>query len=98
MKTKLFSAVLLGAVCCIGVPSLVAQDHSGDPGFKQDMKNAGHSTHNAARDTGHGVESGTKKTWHSTKRTTKHVTHKAAHKTDEGARHVERSTDPNHDH
>jgi hypothetical protein len=91
MKTKLFSAVLLGAVCFMGVPSILSQ--STDPGFKQDMRNAGHDTKDAGKDTGHGIEHGTKKTWHSTKRHTKHITHKAAHKTDEGAQHVERSTD-----
>jgi hypothetical protein len=83
MKTKLFSTLLLSSVLCMGLPSVIAQDSSHDPGFKQDMKNAGHNTKNVARDTGHGVESGTKKTWHSTKRGTRKVAHKTARKTDE---------------
>jgi hypothetical protein len=94
MKNKLFSAVLLSSVICIGVPSIVAQNSSTDPGFKQDMKNAGHHTKDAAKDTCNGVKSGTKKTWRKTKRGTKKATHKTARKTDEGARNVERKTEP----
>lgn len=93
MKAKLFSTTLVAAVLSIGLP-VVAQS-STDPGFKQDMRNAGHSTNNAAKDTGNGVKSGTKKTWHSTKRGTKKAAHKTAHKTDQGARKVERKTSPN---
>lgn len=96
MKNKLFSTLLLGSVLCMGLPNLLAQDDvHHDPGFKQDMRNAGHETKDAAKDTGHGVESGTKKTWHSTKRGTKKATHHVAHETHEGAEHVERKTDPN---
>ncbi|MHB2008562.1 MAG: hypothetical protein ACYCOX_11005 [Acidobacteriaceae bacterium] len=92
MKVKFLSTTLVAAVLSIGLP-VIAQS-STDPGFKQDMKSAGHSTNNAAKDTGNGVKSGTKKTWHKTKHTTKKVTHKTAHKTDQGARKVERSTEP----
>ncbi|MHB1958361.1 MAG: hypothetical protein ACYCO5_04950 [Acidobacteriaceae bacterium] len=92
MKVKFLSTTLVAAVLSIGIP-VIAQS-STDPGFQQDMKDAGHSTNNAAKDTGNGVKSGTKKTWHKTKHTTKKVTHKAAHKTDQGARKVERSTEP----
>jgi len=89
MKNKLFSAVLLGSVLCMGLPSIMAQDT-----FTHDMKKAGHQTKEAGKDTGHGVEHGSKKVWHKTKHGTKHVTHKAAHKTDEGAKHVEHKTEP----
>lgn len=92
IKAKLLSTVLVASVLSIGLP-VIAQS-STDPGFKQDMKDAGHSTKNAAKDTGHGVKSGTKKTWHATKHTTKKATHKTAHKTDQGARKVENKTNP----
>ncbi|MHB1674556.1 MAG: hypothetical protein ACYCSP_09930 [Acidobacteriaceae bacterium] len=65
MKVKFLSTTLVAAVLSIGLP-VIAQS-STDPGFKQDMKSAGHSTNNAAKDTGNGVKSGTKKTWHKTK-------------------------------
>lgn len=94
MKNKLLSAVLLGSVLSFGLPSLIAQTNQTDNGFTHDMKQAGHNTKEAGKDTGHGVEHGTKKVWHKTKHGTKHVTHKAAHKTDEGAQHVERHTEP----
>ena len=92
MKSKFLSSALVAAVLSIGLP-VIAQS-STDPGFEQDMKDAGHSTKDAAKDTGHGVKSGTKKTWHKTKHTTKRATHIAARKTDRGARKVERKTSP----
>jgi hypothetical protein len=85
MRHKLLSSALMATVLSIGLP-IVAQT-STDPGFKQDMKNAGHSTKNAAKDTGNGVKSGTKNT-------TKKATHKTAQKTDEGAQKVEQKTTP----
>ena len=54
MRSKLLSTALVAAVLSIGLP-VIAQS-STNPGFKQDMKDAGHSTKNAAKDTGHGVE------------------------------------------
>jgi hypothetical protein len=92
MKNKLLSTALVAAVLSIGLP-VIAQS-STDPGFKQDMKDAGHSTKNASKDTGNGVKSGSKKTWHETKHTTKKATHKTAQKTDEGAKNVEHETSP----
>lgn len=92
MKAKLLSTALIAGVLSIGLP-VIAQS-STDPGFKQDMKDAGHSTRNAAKDTGNGVKSGTQKTWHATKHTTKKATHKTAQKTDEGAKKVEHKTSP----
>ena len=65
MRNKLLSTALVATVLSIGLP-VIAQS-STDPGFKQDMKDAGHSTKDAAKDTGNGVKSGTKKTWHKTK-------------------------------
>ncbi len=94
-KKSLRVLALCSALCVGGtfLPVVIAQS-STDPGFKQDMKNAGHSTKNAAKDTGHAIEHETKKVWHSTKHTTKRATHKATHKTYKGARKVERSTEP----
>jgi hypothetical protein len=50
---------------------------------KQDMKDAGHDTADAAKTTGHNVKHGTKK-----------ATHKVAHKTKKGAAKVEDKTTP----
>lgn len=91
--SKVFNALLLSAALSAGVTVAVAQDTT-NPGFKQDMKAAGHNTIDAAKDTGNGVKSGTQKAWHSTKHETKKATHKVAHKTDQGARKVERKTQP----
>jgi len=38
-----------------------------DPGPKQDMKNAGHETKNAAKDVGRATKSGAKRTGHAIK-------------------------------
>jgi predicted small secreted protein len=97
MKAKLLSTALVASILSIGLPVIAqssAQTNT-DPGFKQDMKSAGHSTKNATKDTGNGVKSGTKKTWNGTKNTTKKATHKTAQKTDEGANKVEQKTSPN---
>jgi hypothetical protein len=95
-RNPFFGTLLLGSMFCMGACPVLAYTNpqTTDPGFKQDMKDAGHNTKNAAKDTGHGIKSGTKKSWHATKRTTKKATHKVAHKTDEGARKVEHKTSP----
>lgn len=54
-----------------------------DQGAGQDIKDAGHSTKQAAKKTGHKV-----------KRTAKKGAHKAAHKTKKGAQKVEDKTTP----
>jgi hypothetical protein len=97
MRKPFFGTLLLGSMFCMGAFPVLASTNpqTTDPGFKQDMKDAGHHTKDAAKDTGHGVKQGTKKTWHSTKRGTKHAAHATARKTDEGARHVEHKTEPN---
>jgi hypothetical protein len=71
-KSKL-SALFLGAtLVCGSALGWSQQPYPGqDSGAKQDMKNAGHETKNAAKDAGHGVKQGTKKAYHSTKRGTK---------------------------
>ena len=67
---------------------------SQDSSPKQDMKNAGHETKDAAKDAGHATKSGTKKTGHAIKRGTKRAAHKSARKTREGAEKVEDKTSP----
>ncbi len=61
---------------------------------KQDMKDAGHDTKNAAKKTGHGIAKGTKTAARKTKNGTKKVVHGAAHGTAKGADKVEDKTAP----
>jgi len=80
MKTKGQSrALFLGAVLVCLSASGWGQPFSAtqDSGAKQDMKDAGHDTKDAAKQAGHGVDQGTKKAYHKTK----HATKKAWHKT-----------------
>jgi Ni/Co efflux regulator RcnB len=80
MTTKRqFAALFLGAALVCG-PALVWSQPSSsqDSGAKQDMKDAGHETKDAAKDTGRGVKQGTKKAYHKTKRGTKKAWHKTA--------------------
>jgi len=83
-----FAAILLLA-CASTLGIAVAQDTpttsttTSHTTAKQDMKDAGHSTSNAAKDVGH-----------ATKKTTKKVVHKSATKTEEGSRKVEDKTAP----
>jgi len=82
---QLFVALLAAGLVCtpalgFGQPSTPTQDN----GAKQDMKDAGHETKDAAKDAGRGVKQGTKKTYHSTKHGTKKAWHKTKNTT-EGA-------------
>jgi hypothetical protein len=79
-----FAAILLLSTMSL-VSVAVAQNttSSSQTTAKQDMKDAGHSTANAAKDVGH-----------ATKTTTKKVVHKGAQKTDEGSQKVENKTAP----
>jgi hypothetical protein len=82
---KLVASIVLAGALCMSVA--MAQDTTTTPTQttpKQDMKNAGHDTKNAAKDVGH-----------ATKKTTKKAVHKTAQKTDEGASKVESKTAPN---
>jgi len=79
MKTKRQLSALFLATALVCAPALAFSQPSNpaqDSGAKQDMKNAGHETKDAAKDTGHGVKQGTKKAYHKTKHTTKKVWHK----------------------
>jgi Ni/Co efflux regulator RcnB len=78
--TKKQIAALFLAAAMVSVPALAFSQPSSpiqDSGAKQDMKDAGHETKDAAKDAGHGVDQGTKKAYHKTK----HGTKKAWHKT-----------------
>jgi hypothetical protein len=79
MKT-LGTILLAGA---LGMGIAVAQDTTSQTTPKQDMKNAGHDTKNAAKDVGH-----------ATKKTTKNAVHKSASKTEEGSEKVKDKTAP----
>ncbi|MDR3751558.1 MAG: hypothetical protein P4K94_08750 [Terracidiphilus sp.] len=79
MKTKrqLSALFLVTALVCAPALAFGQPAPAQDTGAKQDMKNAGHETKDAAKDTGNGVKQGTKKAYHATK----HGTKKAWHKT-----------------
>jgi predicted small secreted protein len=72
--------LLVGALVTMSLTLATAQS---DQGAGQDIKDAGHSTKQAAKKTGHKV-----------KNTAKKGTHKAAHKTKKGAQKVEDKTTP----
>ena len=89
-------SVTLIATLALAFPVPAALAQTSDFGAKQDMKNAGHESKNAAKDAGHGAKQGTKKAYHSTKRDTKKAWHKtkdttkgAANGAKEGARQPE---------
>jgi hypothetical protein len=99
MRTKWqLSALFLGAVLVCG-PALgwsQPSSPSQDSGAKQDMKDAGHESKDAAKDAGHGVKQETKKVYHKTKNGTKKAYHKtknattgAANGAKEGAKQTE---------
>jgi hypothetical protein len=73
MKTyRQLQAMLLGASLFLAPSFGWSQSTpTQDSGAKQDMKDAGHDTKNAAKSAGHGVKQGTKKTYHATKNGTK---------------------------
>lgn len=80
MKTAICKLILAGMLSGCVAPIAFAQDTQGP---KQDMKDAGSDTKDAA-----------KKTGHATKKTTKKAVHKSAKKTKEGADKVEDKTQP----
>jgi Ni/Co efflux regulator RcnB len=74
MKTNTqLSAFLISAALMLGPGAGWSQqpDSHRDNGAKQDMRDAGHESKDAAKDTGHGVKQGTKHAYHSTKRGTR---------------------------
>ena len=77
MRIRNIGTVMLGVVLATG--TVLAQN---DSGAKQDMKNAGHETKDAAVDAGHGVKHGSKKAYHKTKHGTKRAAHKVKNTVD----------------
>ncbi|HEX4031370.1 MAG TPA: hypothetical protein VHX20_13455 [Terracidiphilus sp.] len=94
MRVKTYiPAMLLGAALLFAQTPGWSQPLTAD-GAKQDMKDAGHDTKDAAKDTGKGVKKGTKKAYHKTKKGTKKAWHKTKSTTKgavdggkEGAKH-----------
>ncbi len=80
MKRVLCKLMLAGMLSACVAPIAFSQETQGP---KQDMKDAGSDTKDAA-----------KKTGHATKKTTKKAVHKSAKKTKEGANKVEDKTQP----
>jgi Ni/Co efflux regulator RcnB len=77
MTKKIQLSVLALGVALCGSSMAFSQPFTpGQDGAKQDMKDAGHETKNAAKDAGHGVKQGTKKGYNKTKRGTKKAWHK----------------------
>ena len=82
---RTFYAGILTALLATGAWALTATTTTpGRESSKQDMKDAGHDTKNAAKKTGHAV-----------KKTTKKVVHKGAHETSKGANKVANKTQQN---
>src|SRR5215469_5754953 len=86
-RMKSTASFLCACVLCLGIGSAVQDTTTttttSHTSAKQDIKNAGHDTKNAAKDVGH-----------ATKKTTKKVVHKGAAKTEEGAEKVKVKTAP----
>jgi hypothetical protein len=89
----LFLAVALAAGMAIAQDATTSTPSS-QTSAKQDMKDAGHATKDAAKDVGHGTKTAAKDVGHATKKTTKKAVHKTASKTEEGAAKVENKTAP----
>jgi hypothetical protein len=67
MNVRTVRGLLLLSALFIGTSASYAVAQN-DSGAKQDMKNAGTETKDAAKDAGHGIKQGTKKAYHKTKR------------------------------
>ena len=80
MKTILSKLLVAGLLAAGVAPNALAQDTQSP---KQDMKDAGTDTEDAAKKTGHATQKGTKK-----------AAHKTAKKTKQGAQKVEDKTQP----
>jgi len=89
LRTAVATLAAVLAFAPAGVTFAQPQDSA-----KQDMKDAGHDTKQAAKKTGHGIAKGTKTAARKTKNGTKKVVHGAAHGTKKAADKVEDKTDP----
>jgi hypothetical protein len=91
MKSRILklSSLALAAALSIGATSTLAVAQA-----KQDMKEAGHDTKDAAKDTGHGVKTGTEKGYDKTKSGTKKVFHKTKSGTKKAYHKTVKTLDP----
>jgi cytoskeletal protein RodZ len=103
MKKTLVVMILLGVASIALAKASRLQDEP--EGAKQDMKDAGHDTKQAAKKTGNAVEKSTKKAAHESataakktgsavENTTKKATHESAHEVKKGTAKVEGKTAP----
>jgi Ni/Co efflux regulator RcnB len=74
---SLLFAVALAAGPVAALSQQTSTDSGAKPGAKQDMKNAGHETSNAAKDAGNGAKQGTKKAYNKSKAGTKKAYNKS---------------------
>jgi len=88
LRNKILTVSLSLLVGLAGVA--VARAPQDTQSAKQDMKDAGHATKNAAKDTGRATKKTAKKTGRAAKRTT----NKAAKKTERGAQKLDDKTKP----
>ena len=81
--TRQVSAFLLGAALVFAPALGFSQDSTPrqDNSAKQNMKDAGHDTRNAAKDAGEGTKQGTRRAYHKTKAGTKKAWHKTRNTT-----------------
>lgn len=90
MQIRKAGTVILTGVLTLGMSAglAFAQD-----GARQDMKNAGHETSDAAQDAGHGISKGTRKAYHKTANGTDKAYHKTANGTDKAYHKTKRGTE-----
>jgi len=89
MHSRTLNAIVLASSLTFLMPatSMLALQSA-----KQDMKQAGTETKDAAQDAGHGVAKGSKKVYHKTKHGTKVATHKTVEGTKSASKTVSHDT------
>ena len=92
MNFRKLGGVALSAALAIGMSAGFARAQQDDG--KQDIKNAGHETKDAADDTGHAIDKGTDKAYDKTKYHTKRAWHSTKRHTKRAAHNVHRTLDP----
>jgi hypothetical protein len=96
MSLRKYAPALFLAVAMAGPAFGTAQTgQQEEQSPKQDMKDAGHATKDAAKATGRATKKTAKKTGYAVKHGTKKAVNKTAEKTQEGADKVRDKTDPN---
>jgi hypothetical protein len=95
MSFREYAPALFLTVALAGATFGTAETAQDAQSPKQDLKDAGHATKDAAKDTGRATKKTAKKTGHAVKHGTKKAVNKTAEKTQEGADKVRDKTDPN---